>query len=82
MKLDEQGWRDLSRACHALLEQAAKIEREAEERLSDAGPDAPSIDVGLINLMFEGTPLMPESDGSRKGAALRGRERPRRTASR
>jgi DNA-binding transcriptional ArsR family regulator len=80
MRLDERGWRDLSKACHALLDQAAKIEREAEQRLTDAGPDAQSVDVGLINLMFEGTPLMPVSDGRRKGGALRGRERPRRSA--
>jgi DNA-binding transcriptional ArsR family regulator len=80
MKLDEQGWRDLSKACHALLDEAARIEREAEERLEGAGHDAPSVDVGLINLMFEGAPMMPERDGRRTGGALRGRERPRRKA--
>jgi hypothetical protein len=80
MKLDEQGWHDLSKACHALLDEAAKIEREAEKRLDDAGPDSPSVDVGLINLMFEGTPMMPANEGRRSGGALRGRERPRRTA--
>jgi hypothetical protein len=80
MKLDEQGWRDLSAACHELLAKAAKIERDAEQRLEKAGPDAPSIDVGLINLMFEGTPMMPANDGRRSGGALRGRERPRRKA--
>jgi DNA-binding transcriptional ArsR family regulator len=80
MKLDEQGWHELSKACHALLDEAARIEREAEERLEDAGHDAPSVDVGLINLMFEGAPMMPERDGRRTGGALRGRERPRRKA--
>jgi DNA-binding transcriptional ArsR family regulator len=79
MKLDEQGWHDLSKACHALLEEAANIERDAEGRLEEAGPDAPSVDVGLIMLMFEGTPMMPASDGRRSGGALRGRDRPRRT---
>jgi DNA-binding transcriptional ArsR family regulator len=80
MKLDEQGWHELSKACHALLDEAARIEREAEERLEEAGHDAPSVDVGLINLMFEGAPMMPERDGRRTGGALRGRERPRRKA--
>jgi DNA-binding transcriptional ArsR family regulator len=80
MKLDEQGWRELSKACHALLDEAARIERESEQRLEDAGHDAPSVDVGLINLMFEGAPMMPERDGRRTGGALRGRERPRRKA--
>jgi len=80
MKLDEKGWSDLSKACHKLLDEAANIEREAEGRLEEAGPDAPSIDVGLINLMFESTPMMPEPDGRRTGGALRGRERPRRRA--
>ena len=70
MKLDEHGWSDLSKACHKLLEEAAKIEREAEQRLEDEGPDAPSIDVGLINLMFVGTPMMPEPDGRRRGHRL------------
>jgi hypothetical protein len=80
MKLDEQAWHDLSKACHALLEEAARIEREAEQRLEAADPDAPSVDVGLIMLMFEGTPMMPVNDGRRSGGALRGRERPRRSA--
>jgi DNA-binding transcriptional ArsR family regulator len=80
MKLDEQGWKDLSKACHELLEKAAKIERDADQRLEKAGPDAASVDVGLINLMFEGAPMMPERDGRRTGGTLRGRERPRREA--
>jgi DNA-binding transcriptional ArsR family regulator len=59
MRLDEKGWRDLSTLCHTLLERAATIEEEADRRLAREGPDAAGIDVGLVVLMFEGTPLMP-----------------------
>ena len=58
MRLDEKGWRQLSRACNKLFEQAQRIEAEAAERLgtvADANHDA--MDVGLVMMLFEAISL-------------------------
>jgi len=74
MRLDEKGWRQLSKACTRLFEQARKIEAEAGERMKDAAySDHDAIDVGLVMMMFEAIRLSQalasdETKHKRRGA--------------
>jgi DNA-binding transcriptional ArsR family regulator len=54
MKLDERGWSELADATKRWLEEVARVEGEARERLA-GGADA--LDVGLVILLFEALPF-------------------------
>jgi DNA-binding transcriptional ArsR family regulator len=68
MRLDDQGWKELSAAVLKLLEHANEIEAEAAERLAKADHEG-EIDAGLVLLLFEsglvGTAPVTASDGER-----------------
>ncbi|MGO9754953.1 MAG: ArsR/SmtB family transcription factor [Solirubrobacteraceae bacterium] len=55
LKLDEQGWSELAQATRAWLQKAARIEREAAERLAQDARAA--LDAGLVVLFFEALPF-------------------------
>jgi DNA-binding transcriptional ArsR family regulator len=52
MRLDERGWKELSRAVLDLLEHTNEIERESQERLRSADHDA-ELEAGLVLMLFE-----------------------------
>lgn len=54
-KLDQQGWDELALASKRWLEEGARIEREAAERLRESPDD--EVDVGLVILLFEAQPF-------------------------
>jgi DNA-binding transcriptional ArsR family regulator len=69
LRLDEQGWSELSASVLGLLERANKIEAESRERLEKADHEG-ELEAGLVMMLFEavaggGTPAT--DDGSVKG---------------
>ena len=65
MKLDEKGWKELSRAVKELCERADKIALESDARLRSDGGRAHGLDAGLVMMFFE--TVAPEP-GARKDA--------------
>lgn len=54
LKLDEDGWRDLSEAFSKLLERMDQIEQRAADRLGDGTEDAPPpTNIGAVLMLFE-----------------------------
>jgi hypothetical protein len=53
MRLDEEGWRDLNAAVHALYAQVRQIRREAEDRVGREDDDAPPIMTTFGVVAFE-----------------------------
>jgi DNA-binding transcriptional ArsR family regulator len=79
MRLDAQGWKDLSAAVLRLLEQANEIEAESAERLAKVDHDG-EMEAGLVMLLFEtdlvGTAPVTAKDRQR-AASRRGAPRSR-----
>src|SRR4051794_21224024 len=68
MRLDAQGWRELSEACTGLLGRLQEIEDAARERIS-ADPHADGIlDAGFALLAFEALRLTAQEERPRRGA--------------
>ena len=66
MKLDEQGWRELSRELAGLLDRANEIENESQARLGGDGGAEIAFGVGLVMMLFESAsaaPQVPDHDG-------------------
>jgi DNA-binding transcriptional ArsR family regulator len=64
MRLDERGWKDLSRAVAELLDRANEIERESQERLRSADHDE-ELEAGVVLMLFEsvaGETAVPPAD--------------------
>jgi DNA-binding transcriptional ArsR family regulator len=57
VKLDAQGFAELSQACAELLERAAEIEAAASERIDPAEHAEDVVDAGLCLLLFEAARL-------------------------
>jgi DNA-binding transcriptional ArsR family regulator len=80
-RLDEKGWRQLSRACNKLLEQAQRIEAESGERMKgNPHADHDAMDVGLVMMLFEAISLSEALSGDgvehkRRGARRSARAR-------
>lgn len=55
MRLDQQGWEELSGAVAELLQRANEIERQSQERLRDAEHEG-ELEAGLVMMLFEGAP--------------------------
>ena len=52
MRLDEQGWKEVSRAVAELLDRANEIEQESQERLR-SGDHGDELEAGLVLMLFE-----------------------------
>ena len=65
LRLDEQGWSELSGLVLELLERANKIEAESHERLAKANHDG-EFEAGLVMMLFEAVSggVPPVSDGA------------------
>jgi DNA-binding transcriptional ArsR family regulator len=78
VRLDAQGFAELSEACARLLEQASAIEAAAAERIDPAAHAEDVVDAGLCLLLFEAARL---TQAAAPATARAGRRRPaRRTA--
>jgi DNA-binding transcriptional ArsR family regulator len=55
MRIDEQGWKDLSGALADLLTRANEIEAESQERLRGDDHEG-ELEAGLVLMLFEGAP--------------------------
>lgn len=64
LKLDEKGWRDLTRAAGQFLERVSKLENAAEARRQKADHDDGFRDVGLAVLAFDALPFSEPADAS------------------
>ena len=64
MRLDAQGWKELSTAIAALLDQANAIEAESQERLDSRNHDG-EFEAGLVMMLFEGGPVADAEERSR-----------------
>ena len=53
MRLDAQGWKDLAAAAKQLLEDAARIEAEVDERLADDPHAEGTVDAAMVVMLFE-----------------------------
>jgi DNA-binding transcriptional ArsR family regulator len=82
LRLDEQGWKELAEATRKWLSDAERIGKAAAERLEgDAARDGdgdgdgptPSLDAGLVVMLFEALPFSehPPEPASRGGARRR-----------
>jgi DNA-binding transcriptional ArsR family regulator len=76
MKLDEKGWRQLSKAVTKLLDQSQRIEEEAAERMKgSAQANHDGMDVGLVMMLFEAIrlseALAPDEGQHRRRGARR-----------
>jgi DNA-binding transcriptional ArsR family regulator len=78
MRLDRDGWVELSRACMRLLEDADKIAQAASERLEANPHDDDALDASLVIMFFEAAMLAGETVD---GGSTRGRRRRRRASS-
>jgi hypothetical protein len=77
VRLDARGFAQLSKACNKLLEQAAKIETAAAERIA-ADPHADDIvEAGLGVLLFEAVRLSRGGDSDGRVRAIPPRRAPR-----
>jgi AcrR family transcriptional regulator len=56
MRLDEQGWREVSEQLDLTTERCLEIEKEARARLEAAGEAAEGLDVRIILVSFEAPP--------------------------
>jgi DNA-binding transcriptional ArsR family regulator len=68
LKLDDQGWRELSGEVAKLLDRAREIEKESADRLGkNGGDDAEGFNAGLVMMLFEAATAdpgpVPEDDG-------------------
>jgi len=80
LRLDDEGWQELSKEVAGLLERANEIEAEAAQRLNKADHDG-ELEAGLVMMLFEalpgGVPPVPADasgakDGARGKTAARG----------
>jgi len=55
MRLDEQGWHELSAAVAELLQRANQIEQESQERVRTENHEN-ELEAGLVLMLFEGAP--------------------------
>jgi DNA-binding transcriptional ArsR family regulator len=55
MRLDQQGWEELSAALGELVQRANEIEHESQQRLAEADHEG-EIEAGLVTMLFEGAP--------------------------
>ncbi|MGO9754783.1 MAG: helix-turn-helix domain-containing protein [Solirubrobacteraceae bacterium] len=68
LKLDEEGWSELAEASKAWLQETARIERDAAERLAEDSGAA--LDAGLVVLLFEALPFSSEIGAAWAGTAV------------
>lgn len=73
MRLDPQGWSELSRACMALLDDADEIAARAKRRLAE-DPHREASDAGFVMMLFDSVRLS-DSDPVAQ-AAMRGVRQP------
>jgi hypothetical protein len=53
LRLDEDGWHELSHAFTQWLEEIDRIEEAATARIEEGGDDTPTLDAGLVLMFFE-----------------------------
>lgn len=74
MRLDDQGWKELSGEVLKLLEKANRIEAASAKRLAKANHEG-EVDAGLVMLLFEselvGTAPVTAGDGRRASSSQR-----------
>jgi predicted transcriptional regulator len=64
MRLDQQGWSELSEACGELLQRAQKIEDAATKRVSKDPHAAGISDAAMVLLLFDSIRLSEINDGA------------------
>src|SRR5215210_100946 len=72
LRLDDEGWQELSKEVAGLLERAKEIEAAAAQRLNKADHDG-ELEAGLVMMLFEalpgGVPPVPaDASGAKDGA--------------
>lgn len=63
LKLDERGWREMSRAFGKLVDSMERIEAQATDRLGGGDGVAAPMNVGAVLLLFEAQRLSDQSAG-------------------
>jgi hypothetical protein len=79
LKLDERGWRQMTRATKKWLAEVDRIQDQANGRNPEGEPGAGVFEVGLVLLLFEAMPFSDQAlarDGGDRADAAHARTRP------
>ena len=71
LKLDERGWKDMSKAFSKLLDSMEKIEGQAAERLGGGAGAPPPMNIGAVLMLFEAQRFSDQPAGGAAGSARR-----------
>jgi hypothetical protein len=72
VKLDEKGWKELSKKLEVLFKDVQRIQAEADKRRKDSD-HLDEIDAGVVMMLFKAPPIdMPQPAAADDGAHKRG----------